>query len=166
LKSNIVRTSERERRGKVLAIQHYLERAAFQQIHFRPQNRAAKNFTAQQLRVFDIAPLHFLPLSKQTIDLNSAVQHKNAALQQRPKDKSMTYAKIHKTNLFGTAKKMMQSLFFDVRATLSLSIKRRKVFNQTYRELASLTDRELADLGLCRNDIPRIARDESKGINL
>jgi uncharacterized protein YjiS (DUF1127 family) len=34
---------------------------------------------------------------------------------------------------------------------------RRKVFNQTFRELSSLSNRELADLGLGRSEIRRVA---------
>ena len=38
-------------------------------------------------------------------------------------------------------------------------IKRWNRYNQTRRELDLLTDRELADLGILRADIPRIARE-------
>lgn len=38
-------------------------------------------------------------------------------------------------------------------------IKRWNRYNQTRRELNLLTDRELADLGILRADIPRIARE-------
>jgi uncharacterized protein YjiS (DUF1127 family) len=38
-------------------------------------------------------------------------------------------------------------------------IKRWNRYNQTRRELDLLTDRELADLGILRADIPRVARD-------
>ncbi|WHZ33808.1 DUF1127 domain-containing protein [Sagittula sp. MA-2] len=34
---------------------------------------------------------------------------------------------------------------------------RRKVFNQTFRELSSLSNRELADLGMGRSEIRRVA---------
>ena len=37
--------------------------------------------------------------------------------------------------------------------------KRWNRYNTTQRELDLLTDRELADLGIMRSDIPRIARD-------
>ena len=37
--------------------------------------------------------------------------------------------------------------------------KRWNRYNTTKRELDLLTDRELADLGIMRSDIPRIARD-------
>lgn len=35
-----------------------------------------------------------------------------------------------------------------------------KMDKKIYRELASLTDRELNDMGICRGDIPNIARGE------
>lgn len=34
---------------------------------------------------------------------------------------------------------------------------RRRIFNQTYSELAALSNRELADLGLARSEIRRVA---------
>ena len=40
---------------------------------------------------------------------------------------------------------------------------RRAVFNQTVRELNSLTDRELADLGIARADIFAISREAAYG---
>jgi uncharacterized protein YjiS (DUF1127 family) len=40
-------------------------------------------------------------------------------------------------------------------------IRRWQRYNRTADELSRLTDRDLADLGLTRSDIPRIARQES-----
>lgn len=40
---------------------------------------------------------------------------------------------------------------------------RRALYRQTFVELSTLTDRDLADLGFARCDIPRIARDASQG---
>lgn len=37
-----------------------------------------------------------------------------------------------------------------------------KRYNRTVSELASLTNRELADLGILRADIARVARDASR----
>ena len=45
------------------------------------------------------------------------------------------------------------ALVLDVKARLA----RRRVFKNTYRELAVLSDRELTDLGLNRTEIRRIA---------
>ncbi|MCB8820480.1 DUF1127 domain-containing protein [Microvirga rosea] len=36
-----------------------------------------------------------------------------------------------------------------------------KLYRTTVRELAQLSDRDLADLGIARFDIPRLARDAS-----
>jgi uncharacterized protein YjiS (DUF1127 family) len=35
-------------------------------------------------------------------------------------------------------------------------------YNRTVSELKSLTDRDLADLGISRSDIPRLARDATR----
>ncbi|WP_425098609.1 DUF1127 domain-containing protein [Tropicibacter sp. S64] len=48
---------------------------------------------------------------------------------------------------------LLSTLTVDIRARLA----RRKVFNTTYRELASLSDRELSDLGLNRTMVRRVA---------
>jgi len=37
-------------------------------------------------------------------------------------------------------------------------------FNRTMRELSALSDRELRDIGLCRNDIRRVASEQSRNI--
>ena len=42
---------------------------------------------------------------------------------------------------------------------LSRRYHRWKVYNRTVAELESLTNRDLADLGIARCDIPKIARD-------
>jgi len=41
----------------------------------------------------------------------------------------------------------------------------RRSFNDTYRELNRLSDRELWDIGIGRGQIPYIARDEADRIN-
>lgn len=41
--------------------------------------------------------------------------------------------------------------------TIRLRNEKRKIYNRTYRELASLTDRDLSDLGLARSEIRRVA---------
>lgn len=35
-------------------------------------------------------------------------------------------------------------------------------YNESFRELSRLGDRELADIGICRSDIPRIAWDTAR----
>ena len=53
------------------------------------------------------------------------------------------------------------SAFGALLSTLTVDLKarfaRRKVYNTTFRELASLSDRELSDLGLNRSMIRRVA---------
>ncbi|SNT32171.1 DUF1127 domain-containing protein [Antarctobacter heliothermus] len=47
--------------------------------------------------------------------------------------------------------------FASLLETLQTRTARRKVYRETYRELASLSNRDLADLGLARSEIGRIA---------
>jgi uncharacterized protein YjiS (DUF1127 family) len=48
-------------------------------------------------------------------------------------------------------------------ANLGAWSERRAIFNRTVAELDALTDRDLADLGIPRADIRRIARDAAFG---
>ncbi len=48
-------------------------------------------------------------------------------------------------------------------AQTKASLARRAVYNQTVRELVILSDRELADLGIARHDIPAVAREAAFG---
>ncbi|WP_376874142.1 DUF1127 domain-containing protein [Albirhodobacter sp. R86504] len=48
-------------------------------------------------------------------------------------------------------------------ATLSDAFQRRRVYRQTLRELNALTSRELADLGMHRSMITRVAMDAAYG---
>ncbi|MEN9060159.1 MULTISPECIES: DUF1127 domain-containing protein [Ponticoccus] len=41
--------------------------------------------------------------------------------------------------------------------TLRARSAKRRIYNQTYRELASLSDRDLMDLGMSRTEIRRVA---------
>lgn len=44
-----------------------------------------------------------------------------------------------------------------LRDTLQTVMQQRAVYNQTSRELQALSNRELADLGIHRSEIPRVA---------
>lgn len=44
-------------------------------------------------------------------------------------------------------------------STFKAGVERRRAYRQTVAELRSLSDLDLADLGFCRCDIPRIALD-------
>ncbi|NGQ91090.1 DUF1127 domain-containing protein [Rhodobacter sp. HX-7-19] len=48
-------------------------------------------------------------------------------------------------------------------ALTKASLARRAVFNQTVRELNTLTERELADLGIARADIRAVAHEAAYG---
>lgn len=43
---------------------------------------------------------------------------------------------------------------------------RRSVYRRTVRELGALSNRDLADLGLCRASIRQVARDAADGVTL
>ena len=48
-------------------------------------------------------------------------------------------------------------------ANLKATFARRAVYMQTVRELDALTDRELADLGISRLEVPALAREAAYG---
>ena len=47
----------------------------------------------------------------------------------------------------------------DLRHELGKDLQRRRVYNQTYEQLAGLSDRDLADIGVSRLQIADIARE-------
>ncbi len=53
--------------------------------------------------------------------------------------------------------------FQGLRRDLSTEMKRRRVYSQTHEQLMTLTDRELADIGISRLQIADIARDAAYG---
>ncbi|KUF08689.1 DUF1127 domain-containing protein [Pseudoponticoccus marisrubri] len=65
----------------------------------------------------------------------------------------MAYA----SNASAPAQSGLAARINNIVADLRARSARRKVYNQTYRELQSLSNRELADLGLSRSEIRRVA---------
>jgi uncharacterized protein YjiS (DUF1127 family) len=61
---------------------------------------------------------------------------------------------------FGALFSRIGAVFHDVQDMIG----RYRVFRQTYDELSALSDRQLADLGLHRSMITRIAMDASQGV--
>ena len=51
-------------------------------------------------------------------------------------------------------------------SSVKVALQRRAIFSQTIRELQNLSNRELADIGINRTDIHRIAMDAAFGPNL
>jgi uncharacterized protein YjiS (DUF1127 family) len=47
-------------------------------------------------------------------------------------------------------------------ANLKASLARRRVYRQTRNELSMLSDRDLADIGFSRCDVPAIAREHAR----
>lgn len=70
----------------------------------------------------------------------------------------MAYASDNRasTFAFGDRISALIAAFSDARA-------KRKVFNQTLRELNALTNKELADIGLTRSMITTVALDAAEG---
>ena len=57
---------------------------------------------------------------------------------------------------FAAAQPRRIAAFFDA---IALKMRQRKVYRQSFNELCTLTDRDLADLGLSRGDFRRLARE-------
>ncbi len=49
--------------------------------------------------------------------------------------------------------------FFDA---LTLKLRQRKAYRQTFDELCTMTQRDLTDIGLCRGDIRRLSREAAQ----
>ena len=65
----------------------------------------------------------------------------------------MAYAGNQSSAIQSGLSNRLDALMIDVRARLA----RRRTFRRTFDELAALSDRELADLGLHRTEIRRVA---------
>jgi uncharacterized protein YjiS (DUF1127 family) len=72
----------------------------------------------------------------------------------------MTY--ITETNVSISAQPSRIAAFFDA---LTLKMRQRKMYRQTYNELCSMTSRDLTDLGMCRGDIRRISKEAAGLLN-
>jgi uncharacterized protein YjiS (DUF1127 family) len=66
-------------------------------------------------------------------------------------------------NTTRAASSSVSDRFSGLFAGVSAMIQRRRVYDRTVRELASLTDRELSDLGIARSLIASIAREAAYG---
>lgn len=51
--------------------------------------------------------------------------------------------------------------FFDA---ISLKLRQRRVYRQTFNELCTMTDRDLRDLGMSRADFRRISREAAEQV--
>ncbi len=61
----------------------------------------------------------------------------------------------------GTVPARVQSFFTNAKTELKIAQARRAKYRKTYAELVALSDRDLADIGIARYDISRLAREES-----
>lgn len=48
---------------------------------------------------------------------------------------------------------------------ISLKLRQRKAYRQTFNELHMLTQRDMGDLGICRGDFRRLAREAAELVN-
>jgi uncharacterized protein YjiS (DUF1127 family) len=71
----------------------------------------------------------------------------------------MTY--FTDTNVAVSAQPSRIAAFFDA---ISLKLRQRKVYNQTFNELCTMTSRDLADLGLSRGDFRRISKEAAEAL--
>ncbi len=71
----------------------------------------------------------------------------------------MTY--FTDTNVAASAQPSRIAAFLDV---ISLKLRQRKVYNQTFNELCTLTVRDLADLGFSRADFRRISKEAAEAV--
>ena len=68
------------------------------------------------------------------------------------------------TTLLLTPANFLQSAISEVFATIKgwfVSYKDQRAFNDTYKQLSSMSDRELRDIGISRGDIAAAARGEN-----
>ncbi|MEH6521817.1 DUF1127 domain-containing protein [Sulfitobacter sp.] len=72
----------------------------------------------------------------------------------------MTY--FTDTNVAVSAQPSRIAAFFDA---IALKMRQRKVYNQTFNELSTMTSRDLADLGLSRGDFRRLAKESAEAVN-
>lgn len=74
----------------------------------------------------------------------------------------MSISTTQNITALGDLKHKIASAFTATTESLSTFTRKRRVYNATFTELAGLTTRELADLGFCRGDIRRIAREAAE----
>lgn len=72
----------------------------------------------------------------------------------------MTY--FTDTNVAASAQPSRIAAFFDA---IALKLRQRKVYNQTFNELSTMTSRDLFDLGLCRSDFRRLAKEAAEMVS-
>lgn len=63
------------------------------------------------------------------------------------------------TDITANAQPRRIAAFFDA---ISLKMRQRKAYRDTYNELFTLTARDMADLGMCRADFRRLAREAAE----
>ena len=106
------------------------------------------------LRTPAIVQLQHLP----HVSVNSATERCDDTWCNKLRLIEMAYVNSSRAASFSLADRISGFL-----ALTKASLARRAVFNQTVRELNTLTDRELADLGIARADIRAVAHEAAYG---
>lgn len=84
--------------------------------------------------------------------------HPNGGANSRDTHQPMRHGNMaHATEFSTQTQSALGNGFAGLIAAFNARRARRKVFNQTFRELSSLSNRDLADLGLSRGEIRRVA---------
>ena len=70
----------------------------------------------------------------------------------------------HVTDFFSTEHRSLKERLDGFRKAFALARAQRRAYRQTYQELESLSDRDLADLGISAAQIPFIAREAAHAV--
>jgi uncharacterized protein YjiS (DUF1127 family) len=82
---------------------------------------------------------------------------------ERPQQRSRGKKNMAFITTTRTAPARSQGLFTGLLARLKTAMAQRGLYSRTLTELSQLNDRELADLGLSRSDIARVAHEAAYG---
>ncbi len=85
------------------------------------------------------------------------VQHFTHLGDNRTKHRLRQETMAHATHIATGSQNGLFARFAALTEAFRASNAKRKIYNQTYRELASLSDRDLMDLGMSRTEIRRVA---------
>lgn len=65
------------------------------------------------------------------------------------------------TDITASAQPRRIAAFFDA---IALKLRKRKVYRKTFNELCTLTERDMADLGMCRADFRRLSHEAAEQV--
>lgn len=82
------------------------------------------------------------------------------------KDKTMAFYSIKSPAFSGSILARVGAAFARERSAARTRYARRRVYNTTFAELSSLSARDLADIGIDRSDIRRLATEEAMKVTV